>query len=130
MEHFGEHLCLDGYQGDENLLNNKDLVLGSLKELPEVLGMKLLSEPQIIQAPDNGIKDPGGWSAFVIIAESHISIHTFPKRGFISIDVYSCKNGMDVEYIKNYFISRFKLENIESHLVERGTKYPGKNIYE
>jgi len=48
-------------------------------------------------------KDPGGWSGFVIIAESHISIHTFPARRFVSIDVYTCKNGLKKDFIIFYY---------------------------
>lgn len=127
-EHFGEHLTIDGYGGDEGLLNNQQLVTEVLTELLERLGMHALLAPQVVQAPDNGLKDPGGWSGFVIIAESHISIHTFPRRGFLSADVYSCKNGMDTELIKQYFIDKFKLQDLETNFIKRGTRYPEQNL--
>ena len=92
---FGEHITIDGYGGDYEILNNQEIVSFVLSDLPEKLGMKTLSSPMVVSAPDNGIKDPGGWSGFVIIAESHISMHTFPKRRFLSADVYSCKNNLD-----------------------------------
>lgn len=126
---FGEHLTIDGYKGNFGKLNDKDIILGCLNDLPEILGMKKLAEPQIYSAPDNGIKDPGGWSGFVIIAESHISIHTFPKRGFVSIDVYTCKSEMDKKFIFKYFIEKFELKDIETNFIKRGTKYPLNNIY-
>ena len=90
--------------------------------------MKILQEPSVIFAPDNGLKDPGGWTGFVIVAESHIAIHTFPKRGFISADIYTCKNGMDKQTIINYFKATFKLSDIETHFIKRGTRYPFENI--
>ena len=43
-----------------------------------------------------------GVTGIVVIAESHISIHTFPARGFLSADVYSCKNGMNAKFIVAY----------------------------
>ena len=125
---FGEHLMLDGYGGDITRLNNKDLVMLSLVELPHQLGMKRLSDPFVMEAPDNKLKDPGGWSGFVIIAESHISVHTFPKRKFVSVDVYTCMNGLDREFIKKYFKEIFKLKEIEENFVKRGTRYPAKNL--
>ena len=64
-----------------------------------------------------------GWSGFVVIAESHISIHTFPTNGFLSADVYTCKNGMDTEFILNYFKENFDLKEIEHNFIKRGTKY-------
>ena len=42
-----------------------------------------------------------------MIAESHISIHTFPLRGFVSADVYTCQNSLDTEQICQYFAEAF-----------------------
>ncbi len=125
---FGEHFMLDGYQGNCEKLNNKKLVLKCLNELPVLLGMRKLSEPKIYFAKSNDIKDPGGWSGFVVIAESHISIHTFPKRRFVSIDAYTCKNGMNIKFVEDYFVKIFGLKDTETNFVRRGTRYPVDNV--
>src|SRR3989339_734771 len=125
---FGEHITIDGYGGDFDLLNSKEAVLFLLSDLTEKLGMKMLSKPMVVSAPGNWAKDPGGWSGVVIIAESHISIHTFPKRRFMSADVYSCRNGLDVQTIVNYFTKTFKLSEVETHFIKRGTSYPAENL--
>ncbi|MDO8729035.1 MAG: adenosylmethionine decarboxylase [bacterium] len=127
--HFGEHLMIDGYRGNKDKLDDEHLVKRCLKELPMKLGMRVLLGPKVVHAPSNGKKDSGGWTGFVIIAESHISIHTFPLRGFVSIDVYTCKNGMDTDFILKYFKEKFGLKDIEKHFIKRGTRYPGKNLY-
>lgn len=127
--HFGEHVTIDGYGGNESLLNDKKVVLACLNDLPEQLGMHKLSEPVVYFSEGNDIKDPGGWTGVVVIDESHISIHTFPKRGFLSADVYTCKNGMDSELIFDYFKSKFELKDMETNFIKRGTKYPQNNIY-
>lgn len=126
--HFGEHLTLDGYGGSYEKLNDRELVLSCLLELPEKLGMHPLAEPVVYAAADNQLKDPGGWSGFVVIAESHISIHTFPKRHFVSIDAYTCKNGMDTGIAIEYFKEKFDLDETETNLVIRGKKYPQENL--
>ena len=125
---FGMHITLDGYGGDYDLLNDKDYVLSCLNDLPGQLGMRKLSQPEIYHADDNGKNDPGGWSGFVIIAESHISMHTFPARKFISADVYTCKNDLDLEVVKKYFIEKFKLVDVETNFIKRGTRYPLHNL--
>ncbi len=125
---FGEHLTIDGYGGERSKLDSKELVLKCLNELPELLGMHKLSEPVVYSAPGNESKDPGGWSGFVVIQESHISIHTFPARRFLSADVYSCKNGMDQKFILDYFRRQYGLEDIESNFIKRGTRYPANNV--
>lgn len=125
---FGEHIMIDGYGGDYKLLNNKEIISFVLSDLPKKLGMKMLSRPMVVSAPGNWAKDPGGWSGIVIIAESHISVHTFPKRRFMSADVYSCKNGLDVQKIIAYFTKTFKLSDVETHFIRRGTRYPAENL--
>jgi len=127
--HFGEHITIDGYGGDEKLLNDKQVVFNCLNDLPELLGMNKLSEPVIYFAAGNDTKDPGGWTGVVTIQESHISIHTFPKRGFVSADVYTCQNGMNTDYILKYFKDQFNLKDIETNFLKRGTRYPDQNIY-
>ncbi|MDP1690248.1 MAG: adenosylmethionine decarboxylase [bacterium] len=126
--HFGEHITIDGYGGDPDRLNSEEAVLSALTEICDALRMRPLMKPMVIPAPDNHIKDPGGWSGFVIIAESHVSIHTFPKRRFVSADVYTCQNGMNKEYIVDFFKKKFRLEDVEVHFIKRGTRYPTKNI--
>lgn len=125
---FGEHLTLDCYGGDPEKLNDRDIVQRILDELPNILGMNKLAEPQVYFAPDTFGKDPGGWSGFVVVAESHISIHTFPARKFLSADVYSCKSGMECLAIENYFKEKFGIQEIETNFIKRGTKYPVCNI--
>lgn len=127
--HFGEHLTIDGNGGQKELLDDKNLVLKILNELPEKIGMEKLSEPAVYRALSNDKKDPGGWTGFVVIQESHISIHTFPDRGFVSADVYTCKNGLDVEFVVDYFKNIFALQDVEQNFIIRGTRYPADNIY-
>lgn len=94
----------------------------------DALHMRPLIKPIVISAPENQIKDPGGWSGFVIIAESHIAIHTFPRRRFLTADVYTCQNNIDQNYIVDFFEKKFQLESIEKHFITRGLKYPENNL--
>ena len=128
MNHFGEHITVDGYNGDFGLLNSEEVVNKALEEMPEYLGMTILGGPVVYFAKGNDIKDPGGWSGFVVIEESHISIHTFPARGFLSADVYTCKNGMDQEKVVRFFRERFNIKEEEVNFIKRGTKYPESNL--
>jgi S-adenosylmethionine decarboxylase len=115
------------YNCAPDTLNNKALVSHILNTLPEELGMKKLIDPVVMFAQPNGSKDPGGWSGFVMIQESHISIHTFIKRRFVSVDVYSCRQ-FDTQAGITYFKNAFKTEDIESTVEVRGKKYPAAEI--
>ncbi|MGH6912747.1 MAG: adenosylmethionine decarboxylase [Geminicoccales bacterium] len=127
---FGVHLTLDGYGGCPRLLADARHVQACLSQLPEQLGMHKLIEPSVMELGQLSPKDPGGVSGFVMIAESHISIHTFPLRGFVSADVYTCQDSLDTEQICQYFAKAFGLGDLEINIVRRGTRYPRHNIYD
>lgn len=126
--HFGIHLMYDGYGCPKEVLSSMEVVYGTLNKLAEDLKMLKLSEPVVIKAPGNNKKDPGGYSGFLIIAQSHISIHTFDKRGFVSVDIYSCTD-FDVEKAIRDLTKIFKVEKAETQAVVRGQEYPTHNIY-
>ena len=125
--HFGLHLTLDGYLANPKSLSNLELITRTLAQLPERLRLKRLIPPYVVPAPANGKKDPGGYSGFVIIQESHVSVHTFPARRFISIDVYSCKD-FKVPPVVAFFRRVFDIRNIEQNLVIRGKEYPVQDL--
>src|SRR5690348_6033564 len=103
---FGLHVMFDAYNCSKEALDSRDLVEKILNELPEVIGMKKLIDPVVLFAEGNDKRDPGGWTGFVVIQESHISIHTFVKRGFVTADVYTCKDfdpQIAIDYLKNVF---------------------------
>ena len=67
---------------------------------------------------------PGDWgvSGFVLIAESHISIHTFPDRGYVNIDIFSCKEfdpASSLEDVK----ATFSLPQVNVWTLERGLEF-------
>ena len=59
-----------------------------------------------------------GYSTFVMIAESHISIHTFPELNYISFDCYSCKS-FDVNKVIDTMKKFFDLEKVDMQVVNR-----------
>ncbi len=121
---FGPHLTLDLYGCNEEKISNMSFIYQILEELPELMGMHKISPPHIIFHKGNPNSfDKGGISAFILIAESHISIHTFIGYGFASIDVFSCKP-FDVEKIKRYLVEKFEAKKVEENFIERGKEFP------
>ncbi len=64
-----------------------------------------------------------GISGFVIIAESHVSIHTFPDRGHAFVDIFSCKQ-FDLNKAMNYVVSNLEARRADKKLSARGKEYP------
>lgn len=122
-EPFGLHLTLDAYGGSKTKLFDMKRVFKVLNELPAMLGMKKLTTPYVVDAPPVTPKDQGGISGFVMIAESHISIHTFPDKGFLTADIYSCK-AFDTPKALEFFKKNFDLKEMEVNIIKRGLKFP------
>lgn len=121
-ETFGLHLMLDGYGCDPGKLGSQDYVRTFLDEFPEGIGMTKLMSPYVSRCEDAGRKY-SGLSGFVLIAESHVSVHTFPREGSISVDVFSCRI-FDVEAAEREIVKRFCIERIERTVLDRGVEYP------
>lgn len=116
---------LDCYGCDKDKLGNPNFILKFLRETPNKLDMHIIKEPSIVSYDYNPETwDNGGVSAIVIIAESHISIHTFPNNdGFMSIDMFSCKE-FDIEKVISIINKEFHPKMIEKNLIMRGTHFP------
>jgi S-adenosylmethionine decarboxylase len=125
---FGVHYMLDGYGADREALKNIELLTKILSDVPVQMGMHSICEPVVVEVGPMNSKDPGGVSGFVMIAESHLSFHTFPNRGFITIDIYTCQNDLDTNKLTQKFVELFKFENFDEKVIPRGTKYPVEDL--
>ena len=112
------HLVRDGHDCDTKILQNQKLITTFLEELPNKIGMSKLMSPKVNKYAAKNEED-WGISGFVIIAESHISVHTFPARKYINIDVFSCKN-FNVKEIISEVKKYFKLKNVKYWKINRG----------
>ena len=90
--------------------------------------MDKLIGPYLIEVGARNEKDPGGVTGFVLVAQSHLSLHTFPRRRFVSADVFTCQDYLDHEWIRQSLITTFGLGGVESNLIPRGTGYPLANL--
>lgn len=123
---FGLHLMLDAYGANTEALGDMKRVFQFLHDLPDMIGMKKLGLPVVYnaEATETGF-DPGGITGFVVIAESHIAIHTFADRGFFTMDVYSCSDFTDqIDTLLAHTKETFGMGEHELQVVKRGTKYP------
>jgi S-adenosylmethionine decarboxylase len=56
----------------------------------------------------------------LILAESHLSIHTWPEEDLIAIDLFSC-GAIDGDAVVASLVSALSLENVSIQQVQRGT---------
>ncbi len=126
MQAFGLHLTMDCYNGNAQKLADENEVKRFLNELPDLINMHKISEPFIIYYPSPDKPEDEGISGVILIAESHISIHTFPKKQYASVDIFSCKE-FDVPFTINYVLNFFEFSNAETNVFDRGLEFP-KNL--
>ena len=115
------HLVIDGFGGDTAMMEDPDAIYRFLDEYPDAIGMTKITPPYVYTYAGQGPEDVG-LSGFVLIAESHISVHTFPRRRYINIDVFSCKE-FDTQRALDDITERFSLESVRSWTLDRGLEY-------
>ena len=115
------HLVIDGYGGDIAKMWDEDLVRDFLYDFPESLDMTRITEPNVLRY-DAPKSEDSGVSGFVIIAESHISIHTFPRKDYINIDIFSCQT-FDHEQALEDVKKTFGLTEVKTWLLKRGLEW-------
>lgn len=117
----GQHLTIDLYGSFNGSLLNEELIELFLNQLPLKIGMTVIREAETI---DYKAEDPrdSGITGFVILAESHCSIHAFPARNFAYIDVFSCKS-FDVQPVLDYIKEIFDPEDAPYAILKRGTDF-------
>jgi S-adenosylmethionine decarboxylase len=79
--------------------------------------MSKITRPKVLRYTGSKPED-WGVSGFVMIAESHISMHTFPERGLIWADVFSCKD-FDATPILDEIKKRFSLRTMDVQSIPR-----------
>jgi len=113
---------MDMYGCNKKKLKDVNFVYSFLEEVPSLIGMTKIMPPYTFAY--NGLK-PEDWgvSGIVLIAESHISIHTFPEKNYASVDIFSCKE-FDVESASDIIASKFEAKTYERNFMMRGRHFP------
>lgn len=122
MREFGQHLTLDVSLCNKEKLIDQSYIYDILDKLPAELNMHKMSLPQVVKWLDPGAKVPG-ISGFVMIAESHISIHTFPEKDYVFMDVFSCKT-FDAEKAARLLVKAFEAKKSNKKVITRGKGFP------
>lgn len=110
---FGRHVAVDAWGVDFKLLNNAEWLQTHMVEAAEVSGATVLS----VQAKKF---DPQGATVLVLLSESHLSIHTYPEKGFAAIDCYTCGETVDPQTAIDYMISVLSPEKVYAKKLIRG----------
>ncbi|WP_271769371.1 adenosylmethionine decarboxylase [Aquimarina algiphila] len=113
MNGLGLHILMEFYECSDTILNKLDVLEESMNEAANVAGATIIKSVFHQFAPQ-------GVTGVVVVAESHLAIHTWPEHGYAAVDFFTCNTDMD--YLTSYQLLakalNSKVHNYKS--VERG----------
>lgn len=103
---------------------------------PAILSQCELLEAQIVSRVHDaalqvvGVRfhqfEPVGVTGVVLLAESHVAVHTWPERDYVTLDVYACNHTGDnqakAEQLFEKLITLFAPQRCERVVVQRGVR--------
>ena len=113
MHALGRHLVLELNGCNPKLLND-------VKRVEEIL----VAAAKIAKATIVGTHfhqfSPFGISGVVVIAESHVAVHTWPEHGYAAVDIFTCGETLTPEDAAQYLVEKFQARQPSLIELKRG----------
>lgn len=101
MKALGKHVLVELYDCDSKLLNDISFIKETMLAAAKKSGATVLGESFHQFSPQ-------GVSGVIIIAESHLTIHTWPEHGYAGADIFTCGTRVKPEKAAEVIIARLK----------------------
>ena len=112
LSHQSKHLLLELYKCDCQKLNDESFlrcILNRASKLANATVLNLISNKF----------EPQGVTAIALLAESHISIHTWPESNYSAVDIFTCGQNMRPELASQYLIESLMAKEHSLRVIER-----------
>ena len=112
LSHQSKHLLLELYRCDREKLNDESFlrcILNRASKLANATVLNLISNKF----------EPQGVTAIALLAESHISIHTWPESNYSAVDIFTCGQNMMPELASQYLIESLIAKEHSLRVIER-----------
>ena len=112
LSHQSKHLLLELYRCEREKLNDESFlrcILNRAAKLANATVLNLISNKF----------DPQGVTAIALLAESHISIHTWPESSYSAVDIFTCGQNMMPELASQYLIESLMAKEHSLRVIER-----------
>ncbi len=113
MHALGRQVLVEFYQCDEAVLNDAVAIRAIMLEGVRRSGASIITDVFHSFAPQ-------GVSGVIVIAESHVSIHTWPEFGYAAVDIFTCGTEIDPRAVQAYAAARLASANVSSMELKRG----------
>jgi S-adenosylmethionine decarboxylase len=108
----GKHCIGEIYGASSDLLNDEDFICSALREAAMQSGATLLKIA-------SHKFQPQGVTAFALLAESHISVHTWPELQYANLDAFTCGQHTNPEKAFAVLKQLFKATSSHSKVIKR-----------
>ena len=112
LSHQSKHLLLELYKCNYEKLNDESFLRCSLNRAAKI------SKATVLNLISNKF-EPQGVTAIALLAESHISIHSWPESNYSAVDIFTCGRNMLPELASQYLIEALKAEEHSLRVIER-----------
>ena len=112
LSHQSKHLLLELYRCDSEKLNDESFLRCTLNRAAK------LANATVLNLISNKF-EPQGVTAIALLAESHISIHTWPESNYSAVDIFTCGQNMLPELASQYLIEALKAKEHFLRVIER-----------
>ena len=109
----GRHIIAELYGVSSDLISKQETVKQIMDEVIEKAELTKVGEAY-------KQFEPHGVTGIVLIAESHISLHTWPEYGLVNLDIFTCGDSTRAEKAFQFFLERFKPKSHKRHTLDRG----------
>ena len=112
LDHQSKHLLLELYRCDCEKLNDESFlrcILNRASKLANATVLNLISNKF----------EPQGVTAIALLAESHISIHTWPESNYSAVDIFTCGQNMMPELASQCIIESLLAQEHTLRVIER-----------
>ncbi|MEN7551778.1 adenosylmethionine decarboxylase [Rapidithrix thailandica] len=115
METSGKHHIVELWGSTFDKLNDLDFIRKTLIQAAEKAGVDI--REKIFHR-----FTPHGLSGVLVLAESHLSIHTFPEHGYASVDIYTCGDSVNPSLAIDHICEQLAATSVEKLEINRGEK--------
>ena len=109
----GIHVLYELYDCEAALLDDVEVLRQTLYDAVRSVEMVALQEAYHQY-------EPQGVSVVILVAESHIAVHTWPEYGYAAVDFFSCRTDINPERVRAVLQGALKPGRMDSRRIERG----------
>ncbi len=113
MQALGRQILAEYYDCDPEVLKNEDFISNVMIEACK------LGKATVVAHTFHSFS-PFGVSGVVIIAESHVAIHTWPEYGYAAVDIFTCGETIEPWILFDHLKKAFKSKHSSNMELKRG----------